>query len=100
MRMLQFPRLAVALGLAFVAAACSDAARSPLAPRDLALSDVAATKSAAATKTKVSGLEWQSKLKADVSAGALIGPEGGSFHLAATGLTVVVPAGAVSTPTQ
>ncbi len=91
---------AVALGLA--AAACADVARAPVAPT----AEAAARQPAAplfgksATKVRVSAIRWQKALKNDATASAVIGAEGGALVLPATGLRLVVPAGAVARPTR
>lgn len=92
----------VAVALAVGAAACADIDRAPSAP-EIASSAHQASISLAkqpGKKVKVNGVEWRKSLKSDVSASALIGSEGGVLTLPATGLRLVVPAGAVSGPTQ
>ena len=100
----------LAVAVAAVAIACSDTQGTPLGPRELAgpslgrapqgvPTHVPTTVPAPAT-TVVQAVLWKWTLRKSVSASALIGPEGGVLTLAATGLRLVVPAGAVSTPTQ
>jgi hypothetical protein len=52
------------------------------------------------TPSWASGLRWVTPLAAPVAASATIGAEGGRVALASTGLTLTVPAGAVSAPTR
>jgi hypothetical protein len=91
---------AVVLGLA--AAACADVERAPVAPA----ADAAARQPAAPlfgkspTKVRVNAIRWQKTLENDATASAVIGPEGGALVLPATGLRLVVPAGAVARPTR
>jgi hypothetical protein len=85
---------AVALGLA--AAACADVERAPVAPAAAA----APLFRKSAARVRVSAIRWQRALDRDATASAVIGPEGGALVLPATGLRLVVPAGAVARPTR
>lgn len=92
----------LSVGLGLVVTACTDVTRAPAAPRDVArarhvAADVGRTH---AQKVRVDGLAWQKPLKADVEGSAVIGPSGGVLTMPATGLRLVVPAGAVATPTR
>lgn len=49
--------------------------------------------------TQITAALWRSPLLRDLSATALIGPEGGTIELPQTGLRLVVPADAVRAPT-
>lgn len=92
----------VAVALAAGVTACADIERAPIAP-EIASSAHQAPISLAkqpGKRVKVNGVEWRTTLKRDVSASALIGSAGGVLTLPATGLRLVVPAGAVSGPTQ
>jgi hypothetical protein len=92
----------VAVALAVGATACADIERAPSAP-EIADNVHQAPLSLAknpSKKVKVNGVEWRTTLKSDVSASALIGSAGGVLTLPVTGLRLVVPAGAVSRPTQ
>jgi hypothetical protein len=94
----------VALGLA--AAACGDDARVPVAPHteSAALRPAAALTASRAMKpvgkVRVDAMRWRTPLDSDLTASAVIGPMGGVLVLPATGLRLVVPAGAVSQPTR
>jgi len=92
----------VAVALGITAVACTDGRQSPVAPREgiAAPQMTAALAKQSKGKVKVNGIEWRKKLERDMGASALIGPAGGVLSLPATGLRLVVPAGAVSRPTQ
>jgi hypothetical protein len=92
----------IALTLGAIAACGPDSTRAPVAPMDAGVQPASAPSMVRSTKAKgkLNGLQWQKALKADVSASAVIGPEGGVLALPATGLRLVVPAGAVSRPTS
>ena len=84
---------AATLLLGISLAACSDTSRSPLAPQDVAQPNNLL--GLTSTSQTVYGALWKTPLTQNVSATASIGPLGGTLRLPATGLTVVVPAGAV-----
>jgi hypothetical protein len=91
----------LAAAIASVATACSDTQRTPLAPRDASGPSLAAAPtSPSVTKVHVRAVQWKRPLRQAEHATALIGAEGGVLELYATGLRLVVPAGAVSAPTQ
>ena len=91
----------LALTFGLLAACGEDAPQIPVAPNATARQAATAPVMSRATakKGKLNGLERQKALKEDVSASAVIGAEGGVLTLPATGLRLVVPAGAVSRPT-
>jgi hypothetical protein len=91
--------LAVAIGV--TASACADDARAPFGLREAptAQQTSATLARTSGAKAKLAGMQWRKQLKRDVHASALIGPAGGVLVLPATGLRLVVPAGAVSRPT-
>ena len=97
----RFTKGLIALALGVIAACGPESPRTPVAPIDASTPAVSAPSMSRSTKAKgkLNGLQWQKALKADVSASAVIGPEGGVLALPATGLRLVVPAGAVSRPT-
>ena len=91
----------LALAVAVTAVACSEGNSTPLGPREpSAPSLTASSTSPSVTKVHVRAVLWKRPLRQAASATALIGPEGGVLELWQTGLRVVVPAGAVSQPTQ
>jgi hypothetical protein len=92
------------------ASACSDQAMPSTAPTATAVNSSAEAYAAkAATKsptirlssgtTKVNVLAFQSGVNTSVTASKVIGSEGGILSLSETGLTLIVPRGAVSAPT-
>jgi hypothetical protein len=91
-----------AVALSVAAAACVDSGRTPVAPNDpVELRQPTGPQFGKwSQKVKVDGVRWQKRLDRDISASALIGPQGGVLTLPATGLRLVVPAGAVSKATR
>jgi hypothetical protein len=91
-----------AAALALAAAACVDGESAPVAPgvEAQARRPGVALARKSATKVRVSAIRWRKALVGDVTSSAVIGPAGGVLTLPATGLRLVVPAGAVSRPTR
>jgi hypothetical protein len=95
-------RFASVVAFAFAVGALACAGSDPVAPaitRQARPTQAAAVR-ARAKRSKVKGVRWLAPLKHDVTATALIGSEGGVLTLPASGLRLVVPAGAVSEPTE
>ncbi len=87
----RFSRLAAALGLSAALAACtSETPMGPAAQPSLNVST---------SSTVLKALTRDVPLGADITVQATIGPEGGTFAIAEAGLKVIVPAGAVASPT-
>jgi hypothetical protein len=75
---------------------CADTSKSPLEPSATQSNSLLGLNlGGTSTSTKVYGALWKSELTSDLHATASIGPLGGTLKLPATGLTVVVPPGAV-----
>jgi ZU5 domain len=93
---------ALAVVVATVAMACSDSQRTPLGPRETSEPSLVTSPTVPTNvkKVHVQAVQWKRPLRKAESATALIGPQGGVLDLYATGLRLVVPAGAVSAPTQ
>lgn len=103
-------QLVIALATTMLASACSDQAMPSTAPTAAAFNASADAYAAkAATKsptirlssgtTKVNVLAFQAGVNTSVTASKVIGAEGGMLSLPETGLTLVVPRGAVASPT-
>jgi len=86
--------VAATLLLGVTLAACSDSGRSPLAPRDGSHPDALLGLGGSTSQT-VYGALWKTPLEQNLNTTATIGPLGGTLRLPATGLTVLVPPGAV-----
>ena len=86
----RFSMLALAAGLM---AACNDDRASPVGP------DPGPRLKKEAAPAAVRALTRSQALAAEITVTATIGQEGGSFAIPAAGLSVVVPAGAVTEPT-
>ena len=82
-----------------VVSACSDASRSPVAPREPAAPNALLGLNLGGTTQQVYGALWKTPLTQNLHASATIGALGGTLRLPSTGLTVVVPPGAVLTNT-
>ena len=75
---------------------CADTSKSPLEPSATQSNSLLGLNlGGTSTSTKVYGALWKTPLTTDLQATASIGPLGGTLTLPATGLTVVVPPGAV-----
>ena len=93
------PTLLAAL-VATVAVACADGPSAPLTSREPSSPSLLVGTTATTTTQTVDAVLWKSARTKPASATALIGPEGGELVLNATGLRLIVPAGAVKAPTQ
>ena len=97
------PALGVLLALGAAYACHSDSPLSPSASRGSRLSSSAAQsgrRDVDPSTVAVVALRRSFNLPIDVSASAVIGPEGGEINLWASGAKIVFPAGAMSVPTK
>lgn len=92
-------RASLLLAVAAFAAACST--ERVASPGDAAwsLPSGASPAIALASPVAVRGAKWAQALTQDITVSAVIGSAGGTLSLPQTGLTITVPAGAVSGPT-
>lgn len=88
------------LAAAALVSACADDTRSPVSPDLPTVRQPSALLGLVSTSQQVVSAEWRTPLAQSLTATASIGPLGGVLELPATGLRVVVPAGAVLRQTQ